>query len=166
MEIWKSIKGHPLYEVSNFGKVRSWNSHYEGNVRSKPINLNPYINKAGYPTISLSSRCKIKLKKVHRAVLEAFGGDPPSNNHHCAHNDGNPENNHIDNLRWATHKENMADKKLHGTENEGVRNGMCVLTVSNVKEIKTILKTGLSAPKIASYSSTLLCLALTPAYSM
>lgn len=33
----------------------------------------------------------------------------------CCHNDGNPSNNIVENLRWDTHSGNMMDRTLHGT---------------------------------------------------
>ena len=51
---------------------------------------------------------------VHQLVLEAFVGPRPAR-HQAAHGDGNPLNNTLANLRWATPKENEADKRLHGT---------------------------------------------------
>lgn len=36
-----------------------------------------------------------------------------------AHNDGTRTNNHYTNLRWATPKENQADRRIHGTHLSG-----------------------------------------------
>ncbi len=51
---------------------------------------------------------------AHRAIAEAFIPNP-ENKPDVAHWDGNGLNNEVTNLRWATEKENMADKKRHGT---------------------------------------------------
>jgi hypothetical protein len=54
----------------------------------------------------------------------------------CCHNDGNPNNNHLSNLRWDTSKNNHADKVRHGTTNRGERCGTAKLTQSQVDEIR------------------------------
>jgi len=42
----------------------------------------------------------------------------------CCHNDGNPHNNRIENLRWDTPKGNNLDKIRHGTSGRGEKNPM------------------------------------------
>ena len=59
---------------------------------------------------------KTNRMQVGRAVLLTFKG-PPSPGDECCHNDGNPANNHLDNLRWGTRQENVADMFRHGTHN-------------------------------------------------
>lgn len=109
-EQWRTIKGFTAYEVSNFGRVRSWQMRNCNTVRI----LNPSPNKKGYLRINLYSNKKIKSEFVATLVLEAFGSKRPRGLQ-CAHNDGNKLNNHISNLRWATTKENAHDKILHKT---------------------------------------------------
>lgn len=67
--------------------------------------------------------------------LHPFIGPRPQKYHGC-HNDGNPENNRLENLRWDTCKGNHADKKKHGTWQVGERNGFHKLTDDVVREIK------------------------------
>ena len=64
----------------------------------------------------------IHRDKVHRLVLLAFVGPPPSGSE-CRHLDRNPANNMLLNLRWGTKKENADDKVLHGTMACGDRSG-------------------------------------------
>lgn len=45
---------------------------------------------------------------VHRLVAQAFLPNPESKRCVC-HKDDNPQNNHVTNLWWGTHKENMQD---------------------------------------------------------
>jgi hypothetical protein len=103
-EEWQAIPPDPGYEVSSKGRVR--------NVRTGKL-LTPWYAGAGYLYVHLW-RSGIKTG-VHRLVAFAFLGDPPSPQHEVAHNDGNPENNSASNLRWATHAENQADIRNHGT---------------------------------------------------
>lgn len=59
---------------------------------------------------------------VHRLVLEAFVGPCPPGME-CRHfPDRDPTNNRLDNLSWATRKQNMEDKASHGTNRKGVPN--------------------------------------------
>jgi len=50
---------------------------------------------------------------LHRAILLAFEGRP-MDGQECRHLDGNPANNHRDNLKWGTHMENVEDRRRHG----------------------------------------------------
>lgn len=51
---------------------------------------------------------------VHVLVCEAFHGKRPTWAHGCAHRDSVKTNNRENNLRWATHAENMADGTFRG----------------------------------------------------
>lgn len=63
-------------------------------------------------------------------------GEPPVDRPHAAHNCGNPSCVNPRHLRWATHKENMDDKLVHGTEIYGERNGKTTLTAADVRAIR------------------------------
>ena len=58
------------------------------------------------------------------------------------HNDGNPSNNHLENLRWDTRKNNEADKIKHGTATRGRRNPRAKLNEMQVRIIKRLLEFG------------------------
>lgn len=73
---------------------------------------------------------------VHRLVLEAFYMPRPPGMV-CRHLDGNPQNNHIDNLDWGTYKDNAADRVVHGTDFKGMRHPMSKLTNADVIDIRT-----------------------------
>ena len=103
-EMWKPIALDHGYAVSSHGRVR--------NARTLGL-LKPWCAGAGYLYVALN-RSGIKTG-VHRLVAFAFLGHAPSAQHEVAHNDGDPKNNHAGNLRWATHAENMADMRRHGT---------------------------------------------------
>lgn len=101
-EIWKDIKGFEgMYQVSNFGRVRSFKSK-----ECMLLKLSP--NKGGYLTSYLSKRksnVRHFAKMVHRLVAEHFIDNP--NNLPCVnHIDGNKTNNHINNLEWTTYSYN------------------------------------------------------------
>lgn len=59
---------------------------------------------------------------VHRLVLEAFVGPCPPGME-GAHGNGRHTDNRPENLRWATHRENVADAVKHGTHGRPI--GSC-----------------------------------------
>ena len=63
-------------------------------------------------------------------------GQPVSPRIYAAHKCGNPTCVNPNHLYWATHSENMADRKKHGTEIYGERNGKTWLTESDVRAIR------------------------------
>lgn len=91
---------------------------------------------------------KRNKRLVHRLVCEAFHGPAPEG-HDCCHNDGNPSNNHYTNLRWATRRENLEDRKKHGTMLWGERVGTSKLTEKDVLDIRKKRKEGHSLNDLA-----------------
>lgn len=115
--------------------------------------LKPCLDTYGYPQvgISLGSRGRRLTRKVHRLVLEAFVGPPPSPKHQAAHRDGDMLNNVVTNLRWATAKENIADKIRHGrvSRTSGEIDGMHKLTADQVREIRVRCAGGANQHRLA-----------------
>jgi hypothetical protein len=94
-EVWLPIRCLPSHEVSSQGKVR--------NLATKAI-LKQKIHH-GYLQINVSAGGKRKTLQVHRLVCSAFYLN--TQNKPCVdHFDDNKSNNHVQNLRWATHSEN------------------------------------------------------------
>jgi hypothetical protein len=54
----------------------------------------------------------------------------------CCHNDGNPANNNLNNLRWDTRKSNVADALRLGTMLIGTKNGQSKLDDEKVIAIR------------------------------
>ena len=124
-ERWKPVKGYEgIYEVSSHGRVRSVDrtiTRSDGQVRRlKGRAMRATLNEHGYPFVDLRNQGKRRVRKVHSLVAEAFIGPRPDSMDVC-HNDGNPANNHVDNLRYGTHSENMLDKVRHGTDPDAAK---------------------------------------------
>lgn len=113
---WLPIKGYETaYEVSNTGHVRSLDRKNSiGKVVSGRV-LTPDTTRAGHKRVKLCREAKEDRFWVHRLVLETFRGPRPDGMEGC-HNDGNPANNHIDNLRWDTKSSNALDRRRHGKD--------------------------------------------------
>ena len=102
-EIWVDIKGYEgLYQVSNKGRVKSLNYNKTGEER---VLINQ-PDKTGYLHVVI----KGKIINVHRLVAEAFIPNPE--NKPCVdHINTIRGDNRVENLRWATTKENMNNEK-------------------------------------------------------
>lgn len=103
-EIWKPVVGMPdRYQVSNQGRVKSLK--FKGHKGFEKI-LSPNVDVKGYPAISVYVNGKHTIRRVHRMVAEAFIPNPLGKPM-IDHIDGDKTNNNVDNLRWATNKENL-----------------------------------------------------------
>ena len=149
-ETWLAVHGYPNYEVSNYGGIRSYN-HKNGR-RKKPQLLKPHYDVRGYAIVQLWGGNKCKAKGLHRLVLETFTGVDMGDGYHAAHKDGNASNNNIDNLYWATARENILDKWRHGTMPVGEDTNASKLTLNDVKEIRNLSKNGFTGRQICRLS--------------
>ena len=125
IEEWRLIPGWESYEVSTLGKVRRADT---GKC------LKTHLNDKGYPVAHLRMLGREKQIPVHTAMLTAFVGPKPPNQQ-AAHGDGNRARSILSNLRWATVRENAADRRLHGTQLFGEKSPNAILTEVQVREI-------------------------------
>lgn len=72
---------------------------------------------------------------VHRLVLTAFVGPCPKGMEGC-HDDGDPLNNELRNLRWDTPRGNSQDRLKHGTDIRGEKHPRVILTAEQVLAIR------------------------------
>lgn len=117
-EQWRPIPGYEgHYEVSDHGRVRSLNrTVHRSDGRLRRINgrvLSPYRDKSGHLYVALSVNRVQRTHLVHRLVLLAFVGACPDGMEACHWND-NPEDNRLDNLRWAPRRDNNLDRVRNG----------------------------------------------------
>lgn len=139
-EYWKWIKGFEgRYEISTEGRVMSFWRDPDGHI------LKPAKNKSGHWQCYIGG----KTQRIHRLVLEHFGGKQPTSLHECCHIDGNPDNNHISNLRWGTRQDNINDRAKHGTTAIGRKNGLNKLTESEILAIRKLRKEGVEVSALA-----------------
>lgn len=131
---WVAIPGLPGYEVSDFGDVRSWRSPRHGQRLKAPKRISTRQRK-GYVRCMLRDKGWNRGFSVHRLVLLAFVGPPPSA---CetSHENGDSLDNRLLNLRWRTKRENEERKTVHGTSATGSRGMRRKLTAAAVIRIR------------------------------
>lgn len=117
-EHWRPVVGYEgLYEVSDRGSVRSLKRtiiRSDGRPRTCPgVVLKPAVRPDGHIQVNLSRGGEYRTRRVHQLVMEAFAGPRPDGMEVC-HNDGDPTNNHLFNLRYDTQSENARDVVRHG----------------------------------------------------
>ena len=121
-EEWRPVKGYEgLYEVSNTGKIKSFQW---GKTRI----LHQNINQRGYHHVILSKNKVKKDLRVHRLVASAFIPNP-LNKPEINHIDGNKGNNNVNNLEWATRKENIDHSIKTGLCDERIKSKRCPVIV-------------------------------------
>jgi hypothetical protein len=130
-EEWRPVPGHPGYDVSSHGRVRSYRRRH--GLVAEPRLLSPVVGKTGYPHVAVTGRRHVT---VHTLVLTTFVGPRPANME-CRHLDGNRLNPRLDNLRWGTRSENYDDRRKHGTSNDGERAGAARLSNTQVQEVRS-----------------------------
>ena len=133
-EEWRGVEGFPDYEVSNLGRVRSkrlnnrWNPQGEWRIlATRFIGSSKNAPLLGrYHGCALYNEHGRKDRFVHHLVLEAFVGRRPGGMQAC-HNDDNPNNNRLENLRWDTPTANNHDRDMsqRHVDHERYANGGC-----------------------------------------
>jgi hypothetical protein len=145
IEIWRTVADYPDYSVSNHGRVRR-DTAAGGTYPGKLLKLKSTGRYLYVTFLDPDGRHRTQL--IHRLVLAAFVGDPPTSMHQGAHWDGNTSNNRTDNLRWATPKENMEDRNRHGRTSRGHGHSGSALEVSDILAIREMRAAGHQAKVI------------------
>lgn len=151
-EIWKPVVGwEGCYSVSNKGRVAvdaHRVKHWRGGWRMKRAKIIGWVAGNGRPGVFLYYDGDRVNRAIHRLVLEAFVGPCPEGLC-CCHNDGNPANNTLENLRWDTYQSNSRDRLLHGTGVVGTDNPRAKMTESDVRTARAAWAGGASAASLA-----------------
>lgn len=127
--MWREVVGYEgWYEVSDNGDIRSVDREISHIVRKNTGKEKTQTNKGkvliqqinntgkGYCYVVLYKNTERKKVFVHRVIAEAFI-ENPCNKKTVNHIDGNPRNNNLSNLEWATQKENIAHSIRTGLVN-------------------------------------------------
>ncbi len=133
-EAWKPVAGfETLYEVSNTGHVRSLGN---GDKRGSRFGvLVPSKGKYGHCRVQLCRDGTKRKALVHQLVAIAFISEPPPE---CEvnHIDYDPSNNHVENLQWVTHQENILHSLHRLRDSRGEAHPGAKLTDEKVIELR------------------------------
>lgn len=133
-EIWADVEGYEgLYEISNFGRVKSFAKSRKGKI------LTPTFEKVGYSRVILSKDCIHQKYLIHRLVATAFVPNP-ENKEEVNHIDGNKLNNYFENLEWVTTSENQKHSLKIGIIKEGAEHRDAKFTKEQVRYIREVCK--------------------------
>ena len=147
VEHWKPIPDFLGYEVSDIGNVRSyWKNNHT--LAATPHLMYPRPAYRGRMGVTLQKDRKPYTRSVHRLVLLAFVGPCPKGQEGC-HNDSQPLNNRLDNLRWDTRESNWQDRRDNGFDGRGSQNGRARLSSSQVIDIRYRFSFGESYDQLA-----------------
>lgn len=158
-EIWRDIKDYEgLYQVSNLGRVRSFDQYLNdnGGIKFKKGRiLKPLKGTKGYLLVRLYKDGIGKTFKIHRLVAMTFpdlvdwtedAKGKPFEELQVNHKDEfDKANNRIDNLEWCTNDYNTH----YGTHYERISNSL----TNNTKKSKPVLQYTLDGRFIAEYPS-------------
>lgn len=104
-EKWWYADNNPEYMISNHGRV--WSEKSQIFLKEKKL------DKHGHKGYCLHSNGHAKYPYEHRLVAKAFIPNP-NNYPNVLHDDDDPDNNWIYNLKWGTQKDNYEDCVRNG----------------------------------------------------
>lgn len=121
----KQIENYPNYYITSFGRV--WSTLQGGRW------LKPTLSTRGSHQRYYVSLGRGNKKYIHQLVAKAFIPNP-NNLTEVDHIDADGTNNHIDNLRWVSHQENMGNSN---TNIKIKKNGGALVEIEEIATGKT-----------------------------
>ncbi len=148
--VFDGIENPPRYEVSNYGRLRSFQMTATAQRRKLGTPGTPPTSTIikgsviqGYRSLNIRSEGKTLNRYVHKLVAEHFVDRNRPDELFVIHLDHDKQNNYYTNLRWVT-KDEMID---HNRNNPNLKNRPVLrqtrnykLTESKVKIIKKLLR--------------------------
>lgn len=146
-EIWKQVKDHPSYYISNLGNAKRLRVLKNGST--KLINLK-LINRVGYSSIAIVTlKTKNKKVSVHRLVAEAFIPNP-ENKPTVNHKNGIRNDNNVSNLEWVSYSENTLHAYQIGLSSAKLSNN----DIIDIKHRRSLSESLLSIAKFYNVSTS------------
>lgn len=141
-ERWKRY-GDPTAGNTSKGEPEAWLRDHVNHADAVECLVWPYARhekkrgERGYGKVHIDGEQRF----AHRVMCELAHGVAPTERHEAAHSCGNGHVGCVNphHLRWDTTQGNADDRRVHGTENKGSRNGQAVLSEDDVRQIKTLL---------------------------
>lgn len=142
------IPGLDGYLIDDNGTVWS-NKAGQGNRWKEPHIIKAWTDKKGYMHVTLRPDSGKKRFSVHVLMMISFVGERPANAT-ISHLDGNPSNNHISNLAYMSHSDNVNQRWEHNTMIYGKKSHLSKVNDDIAKEIWDAIKSGASNKEIMS----------------
>jgi hypothetical protein len=133
-ERWLAVPGWPAYEVSSWGRVRSyWKRRGStGTIGEWARLLAPGVEpKTGHLHVTLCHEGRQVTFKTSRLVLMAFDRSPAEQEEARHYFDPDPSNCHAWNLRWGSKADNIHDYRRHHGNHQNAK-----ITADDVREIR------------------------------
>jgi hypothetical protein len=103
----EGVEKPPRYEVSNFGRLRSFQNKEKGEIIKGSVIQ-------GYKSLNIRlPKGKSFNRYVHKLIAENFVEKPSIDHKFVIHLDFDKQSNHYKNLKWATKDEMVAHNKLN-----------------------------------------------------
>ena len=103
----EGVEKPPRYEVSNFGRLRSFQNNVKGEIIKGSVIQ-------GYKSLNIRlPKGKSFNRYVHKLIAENFVEKPSIDHKFVIHLDFDKQSNHYENLKWATKDEMVAHNKLN-----------------------------------------------------
>ena len=111
-EVWKAVPGFPNYEISSYGRLRSWVNRTKRLPKPelKEAHLDPTGRRLVYLFCGPNGK---KTLSIARLVLTVFVRPPEPGEVARHYHNKDVTNCHVDNLRWGTPADNWDDSARH-----------------------------------------------------